>query len=194
MFLDEHEPNGTLNMQVLNLTTWKKNTESETPPGRGNQFELNPPCKSNDSTIFCMGFFRKDILFYPRLPNTLWGGILTPKTYLKHLLRRYLLHQQFQKRLQYYFNGRRLTSRVHIVQEIRKIQSSYGSYGSIFVWGRFPHGVVSWRCILTIVFWCVFFEKRGFFLGLLLWVSPLAPRLLNIKLSLMKHPLIRQQT
>ena len=26
----------------------------------------------------------------PRLPNTWWGGIWTPKTYLKHLLRRYL--------------------------------------------------------------------------------------------------------
>ena len=28
--------------------------------------------------------------YFPRLPNTLWGGIWTPKTYLKHLLRRYL--------------------------------------------------------------------------------------------------------
>ncbi len=27
---------------------------------------------------------------YPRLPNTLWGSIWTPKKYLKHLLRRYL--------------------------------------------------------------------------------------------------------
>ncbi len=30
----------------------------------------------------------EDFTFFPRLPNTLWGGIWTPKTYLKHLLSR----------------------------------------------------------------------------------------------------------
>ncbi len=43
-----------------------------------------------DEWIFVWGVINGASWAYPRLPNTLWGGIWTPKTYLKHLLRRYL--------------------------------------------------------------------------------------------------------
>ena len=42
------------------------------------------------STVLGNSQLLQDTCWYPRLPNTLWEGIWTPKTYLKHLLRRYL--------------------------------------------------------------------------------------------------------
>ena len=44
---------------------------------------------SQNVFLGCAGIVHRLIIF-PRHPNTSWEGIWTPKTYLKHLLRRYL--------------------------------------------------------------------------------------------------------